>query len=114
MHRGKGDAWAATSHLLVCNGRIADLFQLIKSSELIENVLISLISQGGLVETIEYHLCKVGTPLMRGFCQMVAANGSMKMVNSEGESGHPCLVPRCRMKLCDNGPLVITVTEGDM
>lgn len=51
---------------------------------------------------------------MRGFCRMAAAKGLMKMVNGEGESGHPCLVPRCKVKLCDGSPLVITVAEGDL
>ncbi len=45
---------------------------------------------------------------------MAAANGSMKMVKSEGESGHPCLVPRCSVKLRDVSPLVMTVAEGDV
>ncbi len=45
---------------------------------------------------------------------MAAANGSMKMVKSEGESGHPCLVPRCSVKLLDVSPLVMTVAKGDV
>lgn len=45
---------------------------------------------------------------------MAAASGSMNMVNKEGESGHPCLVPRCRVKLRDVSPLVMTVAEGDV
>lgn len=38
----------------------------------------------------------------------------MKMVNNEGECGHPCLVPRCKVRLCDVSPLVITAAEGDV
>ena len=38
----------------------------------------------------------------------------MKMVNKEGESGHPCLVPLCSVKLCDIRPLVMTVAEGEV
>lgn len=45
---------------------------------------------------------------------MAAARGSIKMVNNEGESGHPCLVPRCSVKLRDVSPLVITVAEGEV
>ncbi|XP_058648493.1 proton-associated sugar transporter A [Onychostoma macrolepis] len=45
------------------------------------------------------------------FWRMAAANGSIEMVNNEGESGHPCLVPRCSVKLRDVSPLVMTVTE---
>lgn len=45
---------------------------------------------------------------------MAAANGSMKMVNSEGESGHPCLVPWCKVILCEISPLVITVAKGEV
>lgn len=45
---------------------------------------------------------------------MAAAKGSMKMVNKEKESGHPCLVPLCSVRLCDVSPLVVTVAEGAM
>ncbi len=56
-------------------------------------------------------------PLMSGFWRMAAAKGSMKLVREsekerEGESGHPCLVPLCSVKLCDVSPLVVTVAEG--
>lgn len=40
------------------------------------------------------------------------AKGSMKMVSKEGESGHPCLVPLCSVKLCDASPLLVAVAEG--
>ena len=45
---------------------------------------------------------------------MAAARGSMKMVNREGESGHPCLVPLCRVNLCEVCPLVMTVAVGEV
>lgn len=45
---------------------------------------------------------------------MAAANGSMKMANKEGESGHPCLVPLCSVKLCYVNLLVTTVAEGEV
>ena len=45
---------------------------------------------------------------------MAIAKGSMKMVNKEGESGHPCLVPLCSVNLCDVRPLVVTVAEGEV
>ncbi len=32
-------------------------------------------------------------PVILLFWCITAANGSMKSANSEGESGHPCLVP---------------------
>ncbi len=41
---------------------------------------------------------------------MAAVNGSIKMVNNDGESGHTCLVPLCSVKLRDVSPLVMTVT----
>lgn len=40
---------------------------------------------------------------------MAAANGSIKMVKSEGKGGHSCLVLRCSVKLRDVSPLVMTV-----
>ena len=45
---------------------------------------------------------------------MVAAKGSMNMINTSGESGHPCLVPRCNVMLCDVIPLVVTVAVGEL
>lgn len=46
---------------------------------------------------------------------MAAANGSMKMVNSERQRvGHPCLVCWCSVKLRDVSPLVMTVADGDL
>lgn len=36
------------------------------------------------------------------------------MVNRDGESGHPCLVPLCSAKLCDVSPFVVTVADGDV
>lgn len=45
---------------------------------------------------------------------MAIAKGSMKMVNNEGESGHPCLVPLCSVNLCDVIPLVVTVAESEV
>ncbi len=51
---------------------------------------------------------------MQLFWWMAAANGLIKMMNNEGASGHPCLVPRCSVKLRDVSPLVITVAEGDV
>lgn len=38
----------------------------------------------------------------------------MKMVNREGESGHPRLVPLFNMKVCEAYPLVISVAEGEI
>lgn len=35
----------------------------------------------------------------------------MRMVNKKGESGHPCLVPLCSVKLCYVIPLVGTVAD---
>lgn len=43
------------------------------------------------------------------FWRIAAARGSMNIVNREGESGHPCLVPLCSVKGCEVGPFVITV-----
>ena len=48
------------------------------------------------------------------FWRMAAARGSIKIVNNEGESGHPCLVPLCNVKFCDVCPLVMTVAEGEV
>lgn len=45
---------------------------------------------------------------------MAIAKGLMKMVNTEGESGHPCLVPLCSVNLCDVRPLVVIVAEGEV
>ncbi len=38
----------------------------------------------------------------------------MNIANSKGESGHPCLVPLYRVKLCEVNPLVVTVTLGEL
>ena len=46
--------------------------------------------------------------------RIAIANGSMKMANNKGESGHPCLVPLSRMKLCDLIPFVVTVALGEL
>ena len=46
------------------------------------------------------------------FWRIAAARGSMNIVNREGESGHPCLVPLCSVNGCEVSPLVITVAEG--
>lgn len=48
------------------------------------------------------------------FCLIAAANGSIKMANRDVESGRPCLVLLCRVKLCDISPLEITVAFGDV
>ena len=45
---------------------------------------------------------------------MADANGSINIVNSKGESGHPCLVPRCNVKRCELCPLVTTVVDGEV
>lgn len=45
---------------------------------------------------------------------MVSARGSIKMVNNSGESGHPCLVPLCKVKLCEVSPLVLIVADGEV
>lgn len=45
---------------------------------------------------------------------MVAARGSMKMVNKSGESGHPCLVPLCKVKFCEVSPLMVIVADGEV
>lgn len=51
---------------------------------------------------------------MSMFRQMVAARGSMKMVNRSGEIGHPCLVPLCKVKLCEVSPLVVIVADVEV
>ena len=43
---------------------------------------------------------------------MDAASGSMNMANNDGESGHLCLVPLCKVKRCDISPLVVIVAIG--
>ncbi len=40
-------------------------------------------------------------PLITVACLIAAASGSIKIANSEGERGHPCLVPLLRQKLED-------------
>lgn len=38
----------------------------------------------------------------------------MKRANREGESGHPCLVPLCSVKLCHVIPFVLTVAMSEV
>ena len=38
----------------------------------------------------------------------------MKIVNRDGESGHPCLVSLCSVKLCNVIPFVVTVATGEV
>ena len=45
---------------------------------------------------------------------IAAASGSMKMAKREGESGHPCLVPWCNVKLGEVIPFVTTVALGEV
>lgn len=48
------------------------------------------------------------------FWQMSAARGSTEMVNKSGESGHPCLVPLCKVKLCEVRPLVVIAADSEV
>lgn len=47
-------------------------------------------------------------------CCIAAVRGSMKMVNKEGESVHPCLVPLYSVKPCDVIPFVFIVAIGEV
>lgn len=51
MHKGIGGVWAATSQLLLCKGRMDDLFQLTEYSEILENdsirFIVSCSDEGG-------------------------------------------------------------------
>lgn len=53
-------------------------------------------------------------PLIAEFCLIAAASGSIKIANSEGESGHPCLVPLRRHKLEDVWSFVLTQAVGEL
>ncbi len=53
-------------------------------------------------------------PWMLSFWWIAAARGSVNMANSDGESGHPCLVPLSNANGCDVTPLVVTVAMGDV
>lgn len=48
------------------------------------------------------------------FCLIATASGSMNMANNEGQSGHPCLVPWCNVKLDDVIPFVVIVALGEV
>lgn len=47
------------------------------------------------------------------FWRMAVAKGSINTANSEGERGHPCLVPGSCVKECDVIPFVGTVALGE-
>ncbi len=55
-------------------------------------------------EKVTHHLRKTNfmfyilhlMPLITVACLIAAASGSIKIANSEGERGHPCLVPLLR------------------
>uniref|UniRef100_A0AAR2KG78 Uncharacterized protein n=1 Tax=Pygocentrus nattereri TaxID=42514 RepID=A0AAR2KG78_PYGNA len=63
---------------------------------------------------ILWSVFSVWIPLMFTFCLIFAASGSMKMINIEGESGQPCLVPLCRLKLCEIRSFVLTRAFGEL
>lgn len=48
------------------------------------------------------------------FSGTAAARGSMNNANSDEEKIHRCLVPFCRLKLCEISPLVVMVAIGDV
>ena len=51
-------------------------------------------------------------PVILLFWRIAATNGSIKSANSEGKSGHPCLVPLWSVKLCEIRLLVMTAAFG--
>lgn len=51
---------------------------------------------------------------MSFFWRMATARGLMTTANKKGESGHPCLVPLCRVKGCEISSLLTTVADGVM
>lgn len=53
----------------------------------------------------------VSIPLMLLFWHIAAPSGSIKVVNNEGQSGHPCLAPRS-LKLYEVIPFVVIVAIG--
>ncbi len=53
-------------------------------------------------------------PLITVACLIAAASGSIKIANSEGERGHPCLVPLLRQKLEDVWAFVLTHAVGEL
>ena len=48
------------------------------------------------------------------FWRIAAASGLMNMAKRDGESGHPCLVPWCKVKLGEVIPLVVIVALGEV
>lgn len=51
-------------------------------------------------------------PEMLSFCLMAVLSGSMKSAKSNGDNGHPCLVPLARLNDLDICRSVITDAEG--
>lgn len=51
-------------------------------------------------------------PVMLLFWRIAAANGSIKSANSEGDSGHPCLVPLWSVKFGEIKLFVMIAAVG--
>lgn len=48
------------------------------------------------------------------FSGIAAARGSMNNAHSDEEKRHRCLVPLCRLRLCEISPFLVMAAIGDV